>query len=63
MMAIGKKSKKIFTVKHLKEFLSDIPDSVPIRGSFDERLKAIPWKADKNESGVRQWIEFEAIEN
>jgi hypothetical protein len=61
-MARGKKSKTVFTVKHLKEFIADIPDSVPIRGTFDERVRGVWYKADKDESGPRQWIVFEEVE-
>lgn len=58
-MAEEIKKQKLSTAKDLKQFLLDIPDNIPIRGSFDEPMIAYLWKADKRESGPRKFIGFE----
>ncbi len=61
-MAKADKQQKVLTVGALKKFLEGIPDKTPIRGNFDdERMEAIIWKADRDESGPRKWFALECI--
>lgn len=60
-MARAQKHQKVLTVGALKKFLEDIPDKTPIRGTFDDRMEAIVWKAEKDESGPREWFSLEQI--
>lgn len=61
-MAIGIKNKVVRNVGALKKFLENLPDSLPIYGSFDDRKEAFVWKADRAESGPRKWLSFEDAE-
>lgn len=58
-MATEIKHKKVLTVKRLKEFLTTIPDSTPVRGSFDEQITAYLMQADEDESGPKRFLNFE----
>lgn len=61
-MANAEKQQKVLTIGALKKFIESIPDKTPIRGTFDdERLEAIIWKAEKDESGPRKWFSIDCI--
>lgn len=60
-MATAEKQRKCTTVAALREFLKDLPDKMPVRDGFGDRVEVSVWKADKEESGPRKYVGFDSI--
>lgn len=62
IVATGEKSKICRNIRELKEFIKDIPDKMPVRGTFSEdRVEFTIYKADKCESGPRKYVGVDSI--
>jgi len=60
-MATSKTQKKCTTVAALREVLRDLPDNMPVRDGFGDRVEVSVWIAGKEESGPRKYVGFDSI--